>query len=92
MSKIELYFPKDEYTELAGPDWPAYEQFIQNNWDGVDPHIKDEINGFLKRFIDSGIKFPIKTKTACQSKWTWSTIYLNTLSTASCHRVKPVPF
>ena len=31
--------------------------------------------------------FPIKTATACQLKWTWSTIHLYMGSTASCHRV-----
>jgi sulfatase maturation enzyme AslB (radical SAM superfamily) len=31
--------------------------------------------------------FPIKTATACQLKWTWSTIYLNNGTTSSCHRV-----
>jgi len=31
--------------------------------------------------------FPIKTKTACQSKWTWSTITLFDGTTNSCHRV-----
>jgi hypothetical protein len=30
--------------------------------------------------------FPIVTDTACQLKWTWSTLYLTTESTASCHR------
>ena len=35
-------------------------------------------------------KFPIKTETACNSKWTWSTIWLNKGQTASCHRVNPV--
>lgn len=30
--------------------------------------------------------FPIKTETACQLKWTWSTIYLASEMTASCHR------
>ena len=30
--------------------------------------------------------FPIKTQTACQLKWTWSTVYLTTGKTASCHR------
>ena len=33
-------------------------------------------------------KFPILTDTACQLKWTWSTIYLTTETTASCHRTK----
>ena len=31
--------------------------------------------------------FPIKTETACQLKWTWSTIFLNDGTTSSCHRV-----
>lgn len=30
--------------------------------------------------------FPIKTDTACQLKWNWSTVYLTTGKTASCHR------
>lgn len=32
--------------------------------------------------------FPIKTATACQLKWTWSSIYLYRGSTNSCHRVE----
>lgn len=31
--------------------------------------------------------FPIKTDTACQLKWTWSTIHLYNGETNSCHRV-----
>lgn len=30
--------------------------------------------------------FPIKTATACQLKWNWSTLYLHGGTTASCHR------
>jgi len=30
--------------------------------------------------------FPIKTDTACQLKWAWSTLYLNNGVTGSCHR------
>jgi len=30
--------------------------------------------------------FPIKTETACQLKWNWSTVFLTLDSTASCHR------
>jgi hypothetical protein len=33
--------------------------------------------------------FPIKTDTACQLKWTWSTISLYRGTTSSCHRVSP---
>lgn len=35
--------------------------------------------------------FPIKTETACQSKWTWSTIWLNQGASSSCHRVHTWP-
>jgi organic radical activating enzyme len=31
--------------------------------------------------------FPVKSPTACQWKWTWSTIMLNRGTTSSCHRV-----
>jgi hypothetical protein len=34
----------------------------------------------------TGKVFPINTATACQLKWTWSTIFLTTETTASCHR------
>jgi hypothetical protein len=40
---------------------------------------------------DYNNKFPIKTATACNSKWAWSTIWLTTGTTASCHRVMPNP-
>jgi len=30
--------------------------------------------------------FPIKTNTACQLKWAWSTLFLNSGVTRSCHR------
>ena len=42
--------------------------------------------------MSNQVFFPIKTATACQSKWTWSTIYLNSLASASCHRVRPIKF
>jgi len=35
-----------------------------------------------------GYEFPIKTATACQYKWTWSTLFLSTGRSASCHRCK----
>tara|TARA_R110000803_G_scaffold208369_1_gene276982 strand:+ start:6729 stop:7958 length:1230 start_codon:yes stop_codon:yes gene_type:complete len=33
-------------------------------------------------------EFPIKTATACQYKWTWSTVFLSTGTSSSCHRCK----
>jgi len=35
--------------------------------------------------------FPIQTETACQLKWTWSSIYLYDGTTNSCHRVAKSP-
>ena len=35
--------------------------------------------------------FPIKTNTACQSKWSWSTIWLDMGESSSCHRVDSFP-
>jgi len=35
--------------------------------------------------------FPINTATSCQLKWTWSTIYLYTGETNSCHKVLASP-
>jgi hypothetical protein len=32
--------------------------------------------------------FPIKTDSACQLKWAWSTIFFNSGTTASCHRTQ----
>ena len=91
MKNLEHVFVRSDYETLAGPDWPAYEDFLQGQR-GQSQEIQDEINGWITTFAASGKKFPIRTATACQSKWTWSTIYLNDLSTASCHRVNPAPF
>tara|TARA_R110000803_G_scaffold81791_2_gene147724 strand:+ start:176 stop:1579 length:1404 start_codon:yes stop_codon:yes gene_type:complete len=91
MKNLHLYFPEDLYNELKGGDWPDYSKFL-NGDRGPNTEIKTEINGYIDMYVKDGILFPIKTATACQSKWTWSTLYLNQLSTASCHRVEPDPF
>jgi organic radical activating enzyme len=88
---LHLYMNQQDYESLAGPDWPKYENFLQGQ-KALIPEVQQEIDNFVEMFRDDGIKFPLRTKTACQSKWTWSTIYLNQLSTASCHRVNPEPF
>jgi pyruvate-formate lyase-activating enzyme len=36
--------------------------------------------------MDEKKYFPIKTATSCQLKWNWSTLYLNSGLTSSCHR------
>jgi pyruvate-formate lyase-activating enzyme len=89
-TNLHLYFTQEDYDALSGPDWPSYQQLV-NGEQAKKPQVQDEINGFIKMFKSDGIKFPIKTKTACQSKWTWSTIWLNSLSSSSCHRVKASP-
>lgn len=88
---LHLYLNQQDYENLAGPDWPAYERFLQGEKAQI-PEVQAEIEDFVRMFRGDGIKFPINTQTACQSKWTWSTIYLNQMSTASCHRVEPQPF
>ena len=35
--------------------------------------------------------FPIKTETACQLKWAWTTLYLNSGTSATCHRTANFP-
>jgi hypothetical protein len=91
MTDLKLYVSEQDYLVFAGPSWPSYQDYL-NGDRGSDPAIQNEIQQFTSQQLNDGIKFPINTATACQSKWTWSTIYLNQLSTASCHRVNPVPF
>lgn len=35
--------------------------------------------------------FPIQTASACLLKWSWSTLYIDSASTSSCHRVEGSP-
>lgn len=91
MTNLKLYVTEEDYSVFAGPNWPSYQDYL-NGARGESLDIQTEINEFTQQQKQDGIKFPIKTATACQSKWTWSTIFLNQLSTASCHRVNPVPF
>ena len=90
-AKLALCVTPDDYSVFAGPDWPNYADYLKGEW-GNKTDICKEIQGFTDKFLEQGTKFPIRTATACQSKWTWSTIFLNTLSTASCHRVEPFKF
>ena len=91
MKNLRLYITPEQYKIWAGGDWPTYDEFM----DGARPTHPDAVelvNKLMLHIEDAGVQFPIRSKTACQSKWTWSTIYLNQLSTASCHRVNPIPF
>ena len=91
MSNLRLFITRDDYAATAGSDWPTYDDFIEGQRSSNEV-IQAELDQLITKSKNAGIKFPINTATACQSKWTWSTIYLNMLSTASCHRVNPVPF
>lgn len=88
---LKLYISKNDYYKLSGNDWPTYENFIIGTRT-TDKKVNIELDNLTKNITARGIKFPIRTATSCQSKWTWSTIYLNKLSTASCHRVTPTQF
>lgn len=87
MNNLKLYVTKKDYQVFSGPDWPSYDAYLAGI-QARDPRVQEEIDAFTKLHVDQGIKFPINTATACQSKWTWSTIWLNELATSSCHRVQ----
>ena len=80
------------YTQVKDPSWPACDQ--ESNFDQLSESIKKECIetfGYVPGSFNKTSKlvnrvFPIKTDTACQLKWNWSTIYLTTEETASCHR------
>ena len=89
MKNLRLYITPEQYKLWAGGDWPTYDEFME----GKRPiGTNDLVDEFINSHTKAGIQFPIRTKTSCQSKWNWSTIYLNMKASASCHRVNPVPF
>lgn len=90
-SNLKLFVTPEDYDVFAGPSWPAYQDFLEGAR-SLDPVINQEIDDLIAMKKKEGIKFPVRSKTACQSKWTWSTIYLNYTASASCHRVTPIPF
>ena len=90
MADLKLYVTEEDYSVFAGPDWPSYQEYLQGAR-GTKTEIQEEIDQFTQQQLKAGIKFPINTATACQSKWTWSTLWLNELATSSCHRVNHVP-
>lgn len=91
MTNLARYVSQADYEVFAGPDWPNYQEYLAGQ-QALSTDIQQEISTFTQQQLDQGEFFPIASATACQSKWTWSTIYLNQLATASCHRVTPVPF
>lgn len=83
---------KQFYDEIRDPAWPdcdSEEDFtnlpvwIQTECQEVFGYVPGQ---FAKSDPLPHKRFPIHTETACQLKWNWSTIYLTTEETASCHR------
>jgi hypothetical protein len=80
------------YNSIRNPDWPECDS--EDQFDNLPESIKDfcinnigyKPGSFRKAPRLSSKIFPIKSDTACQLKWTWSTVYLTTEDTASCHR------
>lgn len=91
MKNIQLYVTKADYDLYRNEHWPEYQDFV-NGAKSKDPASQVAMETLVRDLKAQGAKFPIVTDTACQSKWSWSTIYLNKLSTSSCHRVDPVKF
>ena len=68
MINMKLYVTEDDYKSVAGDSWPAYENFLNGERSDI-PAINSELTKFIDMSLSRGIKFPINTKTACQSKW-----------------------
>lgn len=83
---------KEFYTQIRDPSWPNCE--TEADFEHLPTRIQTECIenfGYIPGSFKNKSKlvnkhFPILTDTACQLKWNWSTIYLGTETTASCHR------
>ena len=80
------------YNQIRDPSWPDCDQ--ESDFDFLPKIIRLECQdrfgyipgSFRKQSKLVNKRFPIHTATACQLKWSWSTVYLTTEKTASCHR------
>jgi len=80
------------YNEIRDPAWPECNN--ESEFYTLPLHVQQEcqdVFGYVPGAFKKTSKlknrvFPIVTDTACQLKWTWSTVYLTTENTASCHR------
>lgn len=83
---------KEFYSQIRDPSWPDCDN--ESDFDALPEHIKAECQQvfdytpgkFQRQSKLVNRRFPIYTETACQLKWNWSTVYLTTENTASCHR------
>ena len=80
------------YNQIRDPAWPDCN--LESDFEHLPEAIRLECQNqfgyvpgsFQKQNKLVNKRFPIQTATACQLKWTWSTVYLTTENTASCHR------
>ena len=80
------------YNEIKDPTWP--DCTVEKDFVQLPKTIQKECiekfgyqpGQFKKVSKVPNRVFPIKTTTSCQLKWNWSTVYLTTETTASCHR------
>jgi len=80
------------YDQIRDPTWPNCH--TEADFESLPQPIKRECidvfgyqpGQFQKSSKLQNRRFPINTATACQLKWNWSTIFLTTEQTASCHR------
>lgn len=82
----------DFYNSIKDPAWPSCD--YEHDFLKLPIEVQQECTNvfgyqygkFRKTSKHPHQVFPIKTQTACQLKWTWSTVFLTTEETASCHR------
>jgi len=80
------------YSSIRDPSWPDCKR--EEDFEQLPTHIQTECcdvfgykpGQFRKTSKLINRAFPINTATACQLKWNWSTVFLTTAETASCHR------
>jgi hypothetical protein len=80
------------YNQIRDPTWPNCH--TESDFDSLPEAVKREctdVFGYVPGQFKKTSKlvnrvFPIKTTTACQLKWNWSTVFLTNETTASCHR------
>ncbi len=80
------------YNQIRDPAWP--DCATEDQFDSLPENIQKECveifgykpGQFRKTSKLKHRRFPIYSDTACQLKWTWSTVFLTTELTSSCHR------
>ena len=75
----------NDYNAHRGDSWPSWDEYLSGAYTGIS-EVDKELDEFTEMFCTQGKYFPIKTTTACQSKWTWNTLWLNEGTASSCHR------